>query len=505
MKRLLGIAAMLTAVTLAALYALRGRHVQAIPPSAPSDRPVSVRTIDVPNQTQGLTIRLSGAAKGAHDVAVSPKVPARIRALFVRNGSVVTCGSRLAQLDMGDLEAQLDAARAGVAAARAVFGKAVRGKAARAAELDAALIEAEGRLRAAELKLREAELGTPLATAAAAADADRSSAGVRQAEAGVHQAEIGCEEAEDAVKRLELLHRHGGVSDVELSGARSKASMARAALDMARAALDLARASERPAVEAAPVRERLGKAQLEAARAGVELAKEGVRIAQRARKQALEIADRDGEAAKAQLSQAEAGLRQARTAIGSDVLTSPVDGVVTKLTGQVGEYAQPGFAIMRVVSPTVNRIEAAAPIRLASQIRVGMGATIIHADRSLPRVAGRVSSIGTVAEPGGRTVPVTVAPLRPLTSVRPGAQVTVELTGSGVRRILLPSDAVKQDAFGLHVFLISDGRAMRKAVAASVQRDGSWWVRSGISGGDRVICPIPDGIANGTRVHEAAP
>ncbi len=503
MKRLLGVGAMLAAIALAGLYAFGGRRGGNDASKPVADEAVAVDVVTVAPASRGAPLRLAGVALGAHDVAISPRVPARITAVHVRNGSVVARGARLVSLDLGNLSAQLDTARAGVAAARAVVARAVQGRSARLAEMDAAKLEAEGKLVLAELKLREAQLGTPLAASSAVADADRSSAGVRQAEAGVRQAEIGAKEADDAVKRLELLHRHGGVSDIELSGARSKAELARAALDTARAALDLARAGARPAVEAAPIRKQIGDAELSAARAGVELAREGVRIAERAKNRALTVADRDVDAAKAQLLQAQAGLKQALAAIGTDVLTSPIAGVVTKLTAEVGAYAQPGFALMRVVSPSVTRVEASVPARFASRVRVGQIGVVSAGVGNVGNTRVRVTSIGQVFEPGGRSFRVSFAPISPA-SLRPGSEVTVTLTDTESAGPTLPGDAVMREARGLCVYMIVRGRAVRKPLDAAPLADGSWQVRSGVTAGERLICPIPDGVTDGTPVEEPA-
>ncbi|MBM3496312.1 MAG: HlyD family efflux transporter periplasmic adaptor subunit [Armatimonadetes bacterium] len=246
------------------------------------------------------------------------------------------------------------------------------------------------------------------------------------------------------MRRLEVLHKHGGIADVDLSGARTKAAMARAGYDAASAAHDLAVAAAKPAAEAVIPRRQVSEADVGPARSGVKLASDGLRLARSARSEALAIADHDIEAARAQTAQAQAGLRQARAAIGDATLTSPIHGIVTKLTADAGEYAQPGMALMRIVSPASRRhVEVAVPVRLVGALAVGMRAQVHPGPRTAPsaslEAAGDgmpmravVSEISPVAASDGRSVTVRLRLLDGDAAARPGAMVGVTVdTGRG--------------------------------------------------------------------------
>ena len=503
-SRLLGLIGMIGVLALAAYYGLGQRHGEtAQERRREAATALPVRTLVFGGGPVGHGISLVGVVR-ADEVAISPKVPSRIAMLHVREGDRVSAGQRLVTLDMGDMQAQLEGARAAVNAARAMLDKALRGKAARQAEMDGSVLEAEGQLELARAKLSQAELGVPMIADEAQADADKAAAGVAQAQAGLRQAEAGVKEAEDALGRLEELHRHGGVADVDLEGARSKAAMARSAADQARAALDLAMASQRPASRAIRARTEISAADAQAARSGVRLAEQGLRVAQAARAEALRIAEYDIAGARAQLDQARAGLRQAAASIGDSTLVSPIHGVVTALKGAPGEYAQPGIAIMTIVGSGPLRVETSAPIRLADAIQPGAPARVLTGPADTMGIATMVNAVGAAASTDGRSVPVTIS-LPRSNALKPGAMVTAVVTpGSSAGTRTLPREALMRDGGDWYAYVIRAGKASRRRVTIRQESGNRFLVRDGLIAGDRVISPLPEGIADGMPVRETS-
>ena len=521
--RILGVLAMLVVLAGAAYYGVARSRLA---PQGQSDGSgasigqaatdaVPVRVIvfgeRVSDSTQAVSVsRFVGIVQSERDVAISPKAPSRIGQIHVAEGDRVRAGQLLVTLDAGDLQAQLDAARAGVDAANAMLQKAVRGKLARQAELDAAVLEAESELVLATVKLKQADIGIPAEGDAARSDADKANAGVAQAKAGLQQAEVGLREAEDAVRRLEELHRHGGVADVDLESARSKAAMAHAAVESARAGLDMALASQKPAARAASVKAQIGEADLEAARTGQRLAEQAMRTARAARAEALRIADYDIAAARSQLRQAEAGYRQALASIGDGRLVSPVDGVVADLTGKPGEYAQPGMAIMRVVGSGPLRVVVSAPSRVASRLAPGASVRVFADVDQRNGILTSVAGIGRTANRDGRTVPIIIALPSRGHELKPGMAVTVEMAPSGsAESRSVPRAALRREREAWVAFILQDGRAVRRPVTLLTPAQASApqshvGVESGLRPGDRVICPLPDGIHDGARVRDTS-
>jgi RND family efflux transporter MFP subunit len=512
MKRAASLAAMVALLALAILYNVRVRSARASDP-APNGAasPVVVETCRLSKANSDAATRvisLPGIVRAETSVVISPKVPGRIERILVQEGDAVTAAQVLATLDLGDLAAQVDAARAGIRAAEAMLRKAQNGRTAQALELDGAIADAEGNLALAKSKLRQAELGTPLVRAEAKADADKAEAGVKQAEAGLAQAQAGLRQAEDTLKRLEFLYKHDGVAAVDVEGARSQAAIARAGYDTAKAALELARAGAEAAGGETPERRaKVSEADLDAARAGFDLAEQGLALAKKARVQALRVADNDVAAARAQLAQARAGYAQAVGSIGNGRLTSPISGVVSTIDSKVGEYAQPGIAIMHVVSHGPAYVEASAPTSTALAIRAGCSAQVA-ANTDPPVVLGaEVVQTATYTDADGRTVPVRLRLIEgdsttSLAVLRPGMAVRVDIRVPTAGRSLIPYTAVRYEGSAASVFVVADGKARVREVTLGRTVDSRIEVLGGVSEGDRIIVSPPLSLRDGDAVKE---
>ncbi len=403
MKNLFGAAVLIGVIALAWMYNVRAR-MPAPAEAAPKvssqttqpDASPNLTVVPVDPKSQAETVSAIGIVRSDAFAAVSARVPGRVTAILVHEGDAVAAGQMLARLDVADYKAQLAGAAAGVQAARAVWRKAIDGKRARAAEMDSAVLQAQSGLEMARLKVKQAEIGVPLGSEAARSDAQRAVQGVVQAEAGKDQAEIGLREARAALTRLEDLYAVGGVALVDVQTARTQVKVLESQLRRAEAALASAKAAAGPAESGVPLRARLTEEDLALARAGVRQAEEAVTLARRARTEALRVADRDIEAADAQVRQALAGQEQATVQIGTGTITAPIAGIVTDLTGKVGEFAQPGMALMHITGTGGRYLEVAVESSVAERLQKGTplrGKLVGEADETTIATVDRVSPL----------------------------------------------------------------------------------------------------------------
>jgi len=70
------------------------------------------------------------------------------------------------------------------------------------------------------------------------------------------------------------------------------------------------------------------------------------------------------------------------------------------------------------------------------------------------------------------------------------------------RAVALPKTAVQQQDGKDVVFIVRDGRAERRAVTVSSQRDEEVLVSAGVAAGERVVVEWPKGLTAGTVVRE---
>ncbi len=503
MRRIAAAATLLGILIAAAVYNLRARNVP-LPErtgAGAQSEAIPVTVVTAQRSSMRETLTLIGILRPERQAAITPMVPGRIEAVLVRAGDRVHKGQPLVRMDVGDWQAQIRGAEAGVAAADAQYRKAIDGRRAREVELDAAISQATAGLATALARRRQAELSVPLTRSAAGSDADRAEAGFKQAEAGVRQAEIGLKLANETLERLKKLYERGGIARVDLEAAQAQADIARAQYDSALAGLEQARAGLAPARESRPMREKVSQADLEAAEAGVRQAEEGVRSARRARAEALKIADRDVEAARAQVEMARAGLAQARAQIGGSLLTAPFDALVTEVSGRAGEYAQPGMPILNLSAMRAGYLEAAAPARYAALLRVGQPARITLDTQPNRPLRGAVQRILPLASSDSRTFPVQIALAGQTDTLNPGVmgRVEIELTGDP-NAIRVPVSALRSEGSRAYVLVVENGRAARRDLTLGATEGEAAQAIAGLSEGETVILSAPSSLQSGMAV-----
>jgi len=165
-------------------YGMRTAREKAHPPPAPrSDPVIPVRTTVVARTNLLEAITLTGAIEAVLHVELRPKIAGRLERLAAADGGPVFEGSRVAagqvvaELDHRDLDAQVEAARAAVATARAALETALVNRADKARE--------QARMK----RLFDQGSATEQQRDFAVSDFERAAVGVTQAEAQVRQAE----------------------------------------------------------------------------------------------------------------------------------------------------------------------------------------------------------------------------------------------------------------------------------------------------------------------------
>ena len=107
-------------------------------------------------------------------------------------------------------------------------------------------------------------------------------------------------------------------------------------------------------------------------------------------------------------------------------------------------------------------------------------------------ITGRIREVSPIVDPGTGTVKVTVALPAPAgTVVRPGsfARVVIE-TGRRENAVLAPKRAIIQSETGSHVFVVEEGKAVRREVTVGVEMESP----------EGALIELADGLAPGTRI-----
>lgn len=200
---------------------------------------------------------------------------------------------------------------------------------------------------------------------------------------------------------------------------------------------------------------------------------------------------------------AKATLDQLRTRVGYTNVTSPVAGVVTEKRVEAGDAVGTQTRLFSVAE--VSTLVVRVGVSELDVVELGQGDAVqVDLDAFPGRaVSGRIRRIFPVADPITRLLPVEVA-LEPgaRTFVRPGflARATFALNQrKGV--LLVPQGALVGGSSSQAVFVVEQGRAVRRTVETGLMSEGSVEVLSGLTEGEAVVTLGNNLLRDGAEVR----
>lgn len=258
MRKWLVVLLILAVVLIGGVLATRRRPATTSPPVAAQPQPVIetavVEVVAVRRGTIERTLDLTGSMISAQDVRVTPKIPGKIAAILVAEGSRVARGQAIARLETTELVAQMAQAEQAVRQARA-------GQELARARLAAVQTGARSQERAlAENAVAQAEANLKNAEAEAARMQQLYEAGAvsrQQLDAAVLQRDVARTQLESARQQLSLVQSGARVEDLRM--AQAQVTQADAAYGAAVASLNLARAQLSSATVRAPFAGRIAE------------------------------------------------------------------------------------------------------------------------------------------------------------------------------------------------------------------------------------------------------
>ena len=332
----------------------------------------------------------------ASQVSAASKIPGRILRLHAAEGDIVRAGTPLVTIEGRELLAQIDQARAVVAAARARLAQAQSALALQQRLLEAQIAQAEAGVDAARTRLEQAEETRDLTARQVAEGVSQAEAALETARANSEAAKVNRDKAARDLARLQALYRDGAISAQQVDAARAAHDAARAqyeaSLKVVRQA-EVARQLARVNLKQVEIRER----DVAAARAQVRQAEATLRTA-RAGEETLAQRRADVAAAAAQVAQAEAGVRLLLTQQQNLIVTSPIDGVVIAKHASAGEIVAAGAPILTVAD--LDAVWVRLFIPLPHLGKVGLGQRVeVQTDAFPDRTfTGTVTEIAQRAE-----------------------------------------------------------------------------------------------------------
>jgi RND family efflux transporter MFP subunit len=204
------------------------------------------------------------------------------------------------------------------------------------------------------------------------------------------------------------------------------------------------------------------------------------------------------ERASTELNQVQGLLSVQLEKIADYTITAPMDGVVLRRDGEVGEIAEPGEVLFRV--GVARPLELVAEVNEEDIPRVELGQTVLLRTDAFQgqRLEGTVRETTPMGDPVTKTYRIRVAlpddtPLRAGMSVEANV-VTREKPGA----LLVPADAVQGSA----VYVVEGGRVRKRPVEIGIRGAQMTEVVSGLNDGEKVASPARD-LVDDQRVRLA--
>ena len=181
-------------------------------------------------------------------------------------------------------------------------------------------------------------------------------------------------------------------------------------------------------------------------------------------------------------------------------IASPMDGVVLRRDGEIGEIAEPGQVLFRVGVPKPLHVVAEVNEEDIPRVAIGQ-AVLLRTDAFAGRrLDGKVNEITPMGDAVARTYRIRIAlpddtPLHVGMSVEANI-VTREKSGA----LLIPADAL----VGPQVLVVAGNRVHRRQVEVGIRGTRTVEVVSGLKEDERVASPAPADLADGSRVRARA-
>ncbi len=251
----------------------------------------------------------------------------------------------------------------------------------------------------------------------------------------------------------------------------------------------------------------LAKAALDSARARLRVAEQ--RLARNRRLIADELVSQeefdsveaDYLAAAANAREQEAAVTLAARELEDYHLHAPFSGTVGERLVDVGNYVEQGTALVVLIKTDPIEVELKVPDRHARELTTETTVRIESSSEAAP-ITGRLSFIDPRVDPSTRMLALRAEAVNSDGALRDGqfVQVTV-LVGTRKRQVVVPEEAILFSEGKTWIFVVADGRALRREVSVGERLSPNVEVLSGLATDETVVIGGQHRLENGARVE----
>lgn len=215
--------------------------------------------------------------------------------------------------------------------------------------------------------------------------------------------------------------------------------------------------------------------------------------------QAGGVTDQQLDNMKTQLTAAESRLDRSRKMLEDAVVKSPMSGVINSCYVELGSLIAPNAPLFDIVNESQLKVIVGVPESKVKLLAKGQSVTLTNTAEQGRTYTGRINYIGIKTD-RGLNYPVEVYLDRD-SSLRIGMYLKVQFADNAERTgVLVPRKAIVGSAKAANVYVVENGKAVRREVALGDMIGDKVEVIDGVSAGDQLIVAGIMNVADGAEV-----
>lgn len=209
------------------------------------------------------------------------------------------------------------------------------------------------------------------------------------------------------------------------------------------------------------------------------------------------IAQSEWDTAESELRQTQAHVEEMRALVARKQIIAPFDGVIGIRMVNVGQYLQPGAAIVPLQSMDPIYVEFALPQHHLATVAVGGKVRLGKGGVGGEGFQGEITAIDSKVDENTRNVTIQATLLNPEHKLRPGMFVDVEVLLAETPGVLtVPSSAIAYAPYGDTIYVVKDApgadgtpgkQVQQQFIKLGPKRGDQVSIVSGLNAGDEVV------------------
>ena len=470
----------------------------------PMSVPVETMKVEVSNITKKIFV--TGTINARAEVTIYPKQSGEIIKLLADKGDRVKAGQILAEIDSTAFQIQKRQAEADLESAKAAYDKTspiaviksetdFKQAKSNLDRLTSALKQAELDL---ELQTKQADIQIKKANSdlkIAQARLDAAIAGAREQE--LEPAKARMENAKKNLDRLQALYNDGMIAKEQVESAQLQYDIYYAQyslikegvrpedLEILKEQVEAAKTSLESAIENKRLID-IKKTNIDSAKAQIENAQASLDLALASKEAGTW--EKELEQARSVVKKAEASLDLVKQRLEESIVRASINGIIAQRFMDKGDTASTTKPFFTIVDIDVVKIIAKVPERDIVDVKLNQEA-VIKPDAYPGQIfKGKVTNISPIIDRETRTCDIEITADNPNLKLKPGMFTRVELTTTEYKNVpLIPIEAIVKEADETFVYVVDNGKAVKKKVETGITDGVKIQIVSGLNPGDEFI------------------